>query len=287
MQTARAAVERLRILFALPDNVKGAGRLQPLTYFDRKAPIYSLGARLLDMAWHWSDIQEERQRALDIDCAEQLPKNLGRLIGRFVAAAVRIAASQNDRWIGIGGFKPFFGVSVDQIGMGIAEPEVEPGLHLLTSRIARALLEKREQSIVLADHAMTIWRWLDQIDLRGGVMKGDRAALGVLSGLGYHRLLDWAEETEAKLNEGILFASDFGRRDAGTPLRFPNLTTTALRRRYPIAFYRGRRFADVPPAAILELLAVLYRDEPAQLIRIREACDALLDGEFAVGEELR
>lgn len=287
MQTAGAAVERLRILFALPDNVKGAGRLQPLAYFDRQAPIYALGARLLNMALRWSDIQEERQRALDIEGAAELPENLGRLIGRVVTAAVKIAARQNDRWIGVGGFKPFIGVWVNQIGKGIAEPEVEPGLHLLTARIARALLEKREQAIVLADHAMTMWRWLDQIDRRGGVMKGDRPSLGVLSGLAYHRLLDWAEETEAQLNEGILFASDFGRRDAGTPLRFPNLTTTALRGRYPIAFYRNRRFADVPPAAILELLEVLYRDEPAQFVRVREARNALLGGELAVGEALR
>jgi hypothetical protein len=287
--TARAE-KRLKVLLGLPDDFGGEGSQRPLVFFEGPCPLYRLVGRLVDVGWSpLDDNSLMGPRMLDREDARELEERFGRLLSRVVSHAANLASTQEGTWRKLGGFRAEIGFEANQASKDLDKAKSDYHVQFMT-RVARAYVRKREQAIVIRDHAERLLLWHD--DIRDNDPELGRAndaqprcadsklkvrALSELWRLGVERLRDWASETEDQLEEGILFSPDFARRSAGPPVRVPELSLKALTEPYDrprsSVQFGGIAYANVAPASVRRILEICHGGNLDKRERVTRAFD--------------
>lgn len=270
----------LRVATNLPGNTEGEGRRRRLAYLDRPTPLYALTHDLIEIGWPWFDDPQDSPRALDHGNAPDLETAFADLLVPVVELARRATGADQTAWDNVGGFKPFLGIALRQVGQG-REGALEDGV---IARVAKAALRQREQIIVLTHHAQTLRHWLDVVEGLG-VTDANRGAYVSLVGLGFYGMVDWAKRTTHDRIEGVLFPTEADRRDAGAPVPLaPRLSVTLLRA--PYACRRGARragrpvYADVTPERVRKLLEIYYAGDETKQVEVLHSFDRVITPEL-------
>lgn len=289
MDLAAESENRLRIMLDLLDDFRGEGRQQPLVSFQEPCPLFRLVGRLVELGWSREDDDSLiGPRILDEHDAREFEERMGKLLSGVVSQAETLAKRRPKDWQEIA-FKPLVGFEENQVSKDLSKEAPTYRVQLMT-RIARAYIRKREQAIVISEHAERLRLWLDEIGAEGAAggqatntapRPGDppfeARALCVLMALGYYHLLDWAKESEAHLRYGTLFAPDYARKETGEPVRVRELSLKLLVKKYRRprceARFGGVYFADVEPVEVRSILELCHKDKPELQSRVREAFD--------------
>ena len=250
---AEQAVQDLRWMLDLHDNMRSKGRNRPLAAYTDPPPIYALARRLLEAGWSpeqevdeaFSDVlsqmlptsdppdleelmrEIENFRPLDRDVPHYaVPRHRRRLlpdgdvkavfleIGRQVIEYVCATAARRP---GADRFDPFVGTDPTEVVAGLREGRSSEDwaavVPTIMQRISLRVLELREQTIILRDHVATLNLWTEAVGRR--IWPGGSQQLEALETDAFYLLLDWTRESEAQYSEMSIYAFDRSRRVGG------------------------------------------------------------------------